>query len=63
MTFHLEDSEPESHYKQYLCALADRKQMLTLARLSNGGKYFCILCGRVAAEEKYICAPSELSQA
>ena len=49
------------HDKQLLCALADRKQMLTLARLSRDGKFFCMLCGRVAAEAQYVCAPTELS--
>jgi len=62
MTLHLIDCDPEPHPKQYLCALADRKQMLTLARLARNGKYFCTLCGRVSAEANYVCAPMELSQ-
>ena len=50
------------HDKHLLCALADRKQMLSLARLSKDGKLFCMLCGRVAAEAQYVCAPTELSR-
>jgi len=50
------------HQKQVLCALAARKQMLTVARLTKGGKYFCSLCGRVSTEAENVCAPIELSQ-
>ena len=56
------ECDPQSHHKELLCALADRKQMLTLARLAMNGEYFCTLCGRVATEAKYVCAPMELSQ-
>jgi hypothetical protein len=56
------ESDPESYHKQFLCTLADRKQMLTLARLAKDGKYFCTLCGRVTSESNYACAPVELSQ-
>lgn len=58
----LVECDPEARHKELLCTLSDRKQMLTLARLAREGKYFCTLCGRVAAEAKYICAPVELSQ-
>jgi hypothetical protein len=53
-------AKPEAHHKQLLCALADRKQMLTLAQLAKEAKYFCTLCGRVAAEADNVCAPVEL---
>ncbi len=62
MTLHLVDCDQESHHKQHLCALADKKQMLTMARLARDAKYFCTLCGRVAADAKYVCAPIELNQ-
>jgi len=62
MLMDLIECEPVPHYNNHLCALADRKQMLTLARLAKGGKYICKLCGRVAAEEENVCAATELSQ-
>ncbi len=62
MALRLVDIGPETHRKQNLCALAGRKQMLTLGRLAKDGKYCCLLCGRVAADAKYACAPIELSQ-
>jgi hypothetical protein len=34
--------------------------MLTLAQQAKDAKYFCTLCGRVATEENYVCAPVEL---
>jgi hypothetical protein len=52
----------KSHHKELLCTLADRKQMLTLARLAKDGKFFCTLCGRVSTEAQYVCAPTELSR-
>ena len=52
--------DPESHHKQLLCVLADRKQMFTLAQIAKDAKYFCTLCGRVATEADYVCAPVEL---
>jgi len=62
MPLHLVECDTESHHKQHLCTLADRKQMLTLARLAKDGTYFCAMCGRVAADSKYVCAPMVLSQ-
>jgi len=62
MPVNLADCDPESHHKELLCAFADRKQMLTIARLAKDGEYFCTLCGRVASEAKYICAPVLLSR-
>ncbi len=61
MPLNLVECDSDSHHKELLCTLADRKQMLTLARLAKNGKYFCTLCGRVAEEEKYICAPKKLT--
>jgi hypothetical protein len=56
------ECDPELHHKQHLCSLNDRRQMLTLARLAKDAKYFCTLCGRVAREANYVCAPVELSE-
>jgi len=56
------ECDPEAHHKQLLCTLADRKQMLTLAQLAKDAKYFCTLCGRVANEANYVCAPVELNK-
>ena len=60
MPFNHVECKPESHHKQFLCTLADRKQMLTLAQLAKNAKYFCTLCGRVATEADYVCVPVEL---
>jgi|GEM_PF-4509950 len=54
--------DPGSHHKNFLCTLADRKQMLTLAKLAIEAKYFCMLCGRVATKADYVCAPVELRE-
>ena len=62
MPLNLIDCNPEVHKNKHLCALADRKQMLTLARLAKDGKYICAMCGRVAKEAKNLCSPNELSQ-
>lgn len=61
MSLHLVECDSESLHRQHLCALADRKQMLSLARLAKDGKYLCSLCGRVSAEPQYTCAPMELA--
>lgn len=61
MELHLRDCEPESHYAKHLCALADRKQILTLARLARNAKYICAICGRVAAKAEHGCAPTLLA--
>lgn len=55
------ECDPEAHHKERLCSLVDRKQMLTLAQLAKDAKFFCTLCGRVAADAKYVCAPVELA--
>ena len=60
MPFNHVEFDPGSHHKNFLCTLADRKQMLTLAQQAKDAKYFCTLCGRVATEENYVCAPFEL---
>jgi hypothetical protein len=60
MLINLTEGDPQFHHKQFLCTLADRKQMLTLAQQAKDAKYFCTLCGRVATEENYVCAPVEL---
>jgi|WetSurSiteA1Bulk_404760.scaffolds.fasta_scaffold254646_1 hypothetical protein len=62
MPLPLIDCNPESHRDKHLCALAERKQMLTVARLSKDGNYICALCGRVAAKEENLCSPVALSQ-
>lgn len=62
MPLHLIDCNPETHRDKHLCALAERKQMLTVARLAKDGKYICAMCGRVAADEENLCAPVALSQ-
>jgi ribosomal protein RSM22 (predicted rRNA methylase) len=62
MSIHLTECDPKTHHNQHLCALADSKQMLTLARKSKNGRYFCSLCGRVAYESNNVCSPMDLSQ-
>jgi len=62
MSIHLTECDPETHLNQHLCALADSKQMLTLARKSKNGRFFCTLCGRVASKANDVCSPLELSQ-
>lgn len=61
MPLNLVDCEPVLH-DRHLCALAERRQMYTLALLAKDGKYFCSLCGRVAAKTENVCGPVELSQ-
>jgi hypothetical protein len=56
-----DDFDHESHHKQLLCPLVDRKQMLTLARLTKEGKFFCTLSG-CHRDTLYVCAPTELSR-
>ena len=62
MALNLVECEQGSHQEQHLCALAERKQMVTLARLAKNGEYICAMCGRVAAKSDNICGPVELSQ-
>ena len=62
MPLHLSDCDPDTHRDKHLCALVDRKQMLTVARLAKDGKHICAMCGRVAAAEENLCAPVALPQ-
>ncbi len=61
MPLKLTDCNSEVH-NDHLCALALRKQMLTLARLAKDGNFICALCGRVARDAKNLCSPTDLSE-
>lgn len=45
--------------REYVCTLAEKGQMDRVAELGKDGRYFCGLCGRVAAKAENVCDPVE----
>jgi hypothetical protein len=45
--------------QEYLCTLVEKGHMDRVAELGKNGRYFCGLCGRVAAKAENVCDPIE----
>lgn len=49
----------DARQQEYLCTLVEKGQMDRVAELGKEGRYFCGLCGRVAAKAENVCDPVE----
>ncbi len=52
--------ETHEGHEQHLCELVAKRKMAQVARLTNGAKYICHICGRAAANADNLCEPVEL---
>ena len=53
------DEKPGEH-ENHLCYLSRRRELATVARLSKGATYMCMLCGRGARDPRNLCLPYKL---
>jgi hypothetical protein len=55
---------PHSGHERHLCFLQNigmvKDKLEEYKKLVKDGKYVCKGCGRVAADEKHLCAPEKL---
>ncbi|GEM_PF-1746743 len=48
-------SDEHSHHDEHLCSLTGNRKMASVARLAKDARFVCNICGRAAAEAKYLC--------
>lgn len=57
-------SSPECEHKaqhhNHICYLARRREIATIVKLADKPKHICLICGRVANKEEWLCAPIEM---
>jgi len=47
-------------HAKHLCELVAKRRMAEVAKLSNGAKYLCNVCGRAAAKSSNVCEPVQI---
>lgn len=47
-------------HELHLCHLVRERKMDRVADLAKDAKFVCHICGRAAAEAKYLCEPVEI---
>ncbi len=52
--------EEHKGHARHMCDLVAKRKMAEVARLANGAKYVCHICGRAAAKAANLCEPVEM---
>ncbi len=52
--------EKHQGHAQHLCDMVAKRKMAEVARLAEGAKYICHICGRAAKDAKNVCEPVEI---
>ena len=52
--------EHEAQHKNHICYLARRREIAKISKLADKPKHICLICGRVANKEEWLCTPFEM---